>query len=81
MEELFQKLMEAVPWLVYVISGLGTLVVLAQTYIAITPSQKDDKWYAKLEEKALIGSLLKLLVKFAPIQRKRDEAKERSSDK
>lgn len=49
---------------------LGSLVVAGQTYIAVTPSQDDDAWYAKLEAIPLVGGLLKSLAKFAVIQRK-----------
>ena len=53
-----------------VLSALGTLVVLGQTYIFLTPTQDDDAWYAKMEAIPLVGQILKALAKFAPIQRK-----------
>lgn len=49
---------------------LGSLVVAGQAYIAVTPSQDDDAWYAKIEAIPILGDLLKALAKFAVIQRK-----------
>lgn len=58
------------PLVPLVLAGLGGLVVLGQTYVALTPSQNDDAWYAALEAKPFVGPLLKSLKAFAPIQRK-----------
>ncbi len=58
----------------YVLMGLGALVVLGFTYVKATPTEDDDQWLQKLEEKPIISTLLKVLIKFAPIQRK-EEAK------
>jgi len=54
----------------YVLMGLGGLVILGQAYIAATPTDADDKWYAALEKVKVIGWLLKFLKAFSPIQRK-----------
>lgn len=53
-----------------VLAALGALVVLGQAYVALTPSQSDDAFYAKLEAIPLLGAILKALVAFAPIQRR-----------
>ncbi len=70
MEALLAKLIAMHPLIPLVLSALGALVVLGQTYIALTPTQTDDAWYAKLEAKPVIGKILEALKKFAPIQRK-----------
>jgi len=49
---------------------LGGLVVIGQTYVALSPSKNDDAWLAKLEEKPMIGPILKAIRAFAPIQKK-----------
>lgn len=54
----------------HVLMGLGGLVVLGQVIVAITPSKSDDAFLAKLQEKPIIGHLLKALMSFAPIQKK-----------
>lgn len=54
----------------YILMGLGVLVVLGRSYVLATPNKDDDAFYAKLEANAFLGPLLKLLVKFSPVQRK-----------
>ena len=54
----------------YILMALGALVILGRAYIYITPTQDDDKWWASMEEKPVIGMLLKVLVSFSPIGRK-----------
>ena len=49
---------------------LGTLVVLAQVIIPLTPSKADDHAWEKLKGVPVLGSLLAALVKFAVIQKK-----------
>lgn len=63
----------------YVLMGLGALVVMGVAYIKVTPSQDDDMWLQKLEGKAIIGHLLKLLIQFSPIERKEPKAEEKKS--
>lgn len=58
------------PIVAYVLMVLGTIVVLAQVYVAMTPRKDDDAFVAKLESMPVIGHLLRALVKFAPFQRK-----------
>ena len=53
-----------------VLTVLGMLVVLGQAYVAITPTQNDDAWFAKLEAIPLLGAIIKFAASFAPIQRK-----------
>jgi len=63
-------LAERHPIILIILIVLGTLVILAQIYIALTPTKKDDALYAKLESMPVAGALLKALSSFAPIQRK-----------
>jgi hypothetical protein len=58
------------PWVNYVLSGLGSLMILAQTVIAITPSKKDDAWWQE-KQKGVLGKLFKFFTDFAPIQKKK----------
>jgi hypothetical protein len=54
----------------WVLMGLGTLVVLGYAYIKATPTESDDQWLQKFESKAVVGLILKFLVKFSPVARK-----------
>ena len=49
---------------------LGTLVVLGQVVVPLTPSTKDDDAWAKLLAVPVLGKVLLALVAFAPIQKK-----------
>lgn len=75
MNALLVMLAEKYPILGFVFLGLGALVILGQVYVSITPNQKDDAWFAKLESVMLVGSLLRALKSFAPIQRKEIDKK------
>lgn len=81
MEEILNQLLIKIPWLIYLLTGIGALVVIVQAYIAITPTQKDDVWWAKIESIPFIGMLIQFFLRFAPFQRNRGETKERSTDK
>ena len=65
--EMLKGLHPAIP---IALAGLGTLVVLGQTVVLLTPSKADDAWLAKLDSVPLLGSLLKALRSFAPLQKK-----------
>ena len=54
----------------YILMALGGLVVVGRAYVALTPSEEDDKFLKKLEDMPMIGWVLTLLVKFSPVQRK-----------
>lgn len=58
------------PWIALGLKGLGLLVVVGSAWIAITPTQADDAWYARMEAIPFIGQALRFLGAFAPIQRK-----------
>ena len=67
---LLSDLMVKYPQITMVLSALGSLVILGQVYVAITPSKDDDAWYAKLEAIPVLGQLLVVIKSFSPIQRK-----------
>ena len=75
-EQVLQALMAKSDIALYVLSGLGTLVVLGAAYVKLTPSKADDEKLAKIESLPVLGMLLKILVKFSPIARKVEEKKE-----
>lgn len=70
MESVFVMLSGLHPTIPLVLAALGGLVILGQAYVAITPTQSDDAWFAKLEAAPLVGPVLVALKSFAPIQRK-----------
>lgn len=55
---------------IYGLMGLGALVIMGYTYIQMTPSLDDDAWLKKLEDNKIAGYVLRLLVRFSPVQRK-----------
>jgi hypothetical protein len=67
-------LAEKYPTLGIALVVLGLLVVAAQTYVALTPTQDDDAWFAKLEAIPILGHIIIALKAFAPIQRKEPPA-------
>lgn len=50
----------------YVLMGLGSLAILAQVIVAITPTKKDDEFI----NKTVIRKILDVLTLFAPIKKK-----------
>lgn len=75
-EQILQALVAKSNVALYILAGLGTLVVLGAAYVKLTPSKADDEKLAKIEAMPVIGILLQLLVKFSPIARKIEEKKE-----
>lgn len=69
LEEILVALSAMWPGLGYILMALGLLVVVGRIYVSVTPSQEDDEWFARLEEIPVLGALLKILVKFSPVQR------------
>jgi hypothetical protein len=70
MEVILQMIVAKVPVAGAVLMALGGLVVVAQVYIALSPSKDDDALLQKAEGVPVLGALLKALKSFAPIQRK-----------
>lgn len=63
-------LVQKLPFASALLGVLGTLVVVGQIVVALTPSHADDEAWAKIEAAPFVGSLLKALSKFAVIQKK-----------
>lgn len=77
MDQLIEFINANMPgWVMLVLGALGALVVAGSTYVALTPTQDDDKWWAALESKPVIGHIMKFLVRFSPIYRKEKKAEE-----
>jgi|GEM_PF-3332328 len=60
------------PILGILLAFLGGIVVIAQIVIALTPSKDDDAWVAKVWALPLVGKVLLLLERFAPVTKKTD---------
>lgn len=58
------------PVALLVASILGTLVVLGQAIVLLTPSKSDDEAWAKLMAIPVLGPVLSALANFAVIQKK-----------
>lgn len=70
LEILMQTLANKYPWLLLVLSLIGTIVVFATAIIKITPSKKDDEILEGLLGKPLIQKILEVLEKFSLIKLK-----------
>lgn len=53
-----------------VLQVLGGLVVAGYIYVKMSASKSDDALVLKLEGMPVVGSLLKALIAFSPVQRK-----------
>lgn len=54
-----------------ILQCLGALVVVAAAYVQLTPSPKDNELLAKIEAMPVIGAILKTVIRFSPIERKK----------
>jgi hypothetical protein len=70
LEQILNALVSQSDIVLYVLTALGTLVVLGTVYVKLTPTKKDDEQLSKLESSPVLGTILKILVKFSPISRK-----------
>jgi hypothetical protein len=64
-----EDLANTYPWVLLVLSSLGTLVILAQVVVAITPTKKDDIW-VEGAKKNFLWKLVEIISSFAPIKKK-----------
>jgi hypothetical protein len=58
------------PIVFFILSALGSLVVLGQAVVAFTPSKKDDEAWEKLMSHKVLGAVLLGATNFAFIQKK-----------
>jgi hypothetical protein len=74
MEQQVHDFIESLPHAVQlVLMILGTLVVVATAYIKATPTEDDDKWFAKLEAIPVLGPVLQFIGRFSVVTRKEKE--------
>lgn len=57
------------PWVLLVLSALGTIVILAQVVVVLTPTKKDDIW-VEGAKKNFLWKLVDIVSSFAPIKKK-----------
>lgn len=69
MEQILIDLVAKLPWGATALMALGSLVVLGQVVVLVTPSKKDDAIVDDLK-KGIFGKLIDLLAAFAPFQKK-----------
>lgn len=65
-----QPILDKVPFLPYILMGLGSLLVVAQCVVVLTPSKADDAAWDKIESMPIIGSIISWLESFAIIKKK-----------
>ena len=53
-----------------VLSVLGSLIVIAQVVVVLTPSKADDEAWDKIKGLPIIGVIISKLADLAPIQKK-----------
>jgi len=70
LEALLLMLAGQYPWLMLVLAGLGSLVVIAQAIVTLTPSKKDDEALEGLISSGVGSVIYKALTAFAPIKKK-----------
>lgn len=68
--ELVMKLVSLSPVAALIVGILGTLVVIAQVIIPMTPSKSDDAAWDKVKSVPVLGALISALTNFAVIQKK-----------
>ncbi len=64
------KLVGLSPVVALIFGILGTLVVVAQIVVGLTPSKADDDAWDKIKKIPVLGYLLSILTNFAVIQKK-----------
>lgn len=72
MEEVIIRLASSYPLVVTVLTVIGTLYVIIEAIIALTPSKKDDEMLLELEKKGGFQKVKDFLKKFSLIKRKDD---------
>lgn len=65
-----QQFIASNPVLFWIATILGSLIVVASTYVKLTPTTTDDAWWAKLEAIPVVGWIIMLVSKFSVFKRK-----------
>jgi len=73
MEELISKGMNIVatnfPHIGFLFIVLGTIFVIVELFVRLTPKQEDDKWWAGMMD-SYFGKLVRILMSFTPMKKK-----------
>lgn len=69
-EQLVTQLAGQFPWILLALTILGSLVVVGQGIVLITPTKRDDEILNQFEKNAFGGFILTFLKKFAVFQKK-----------
>ncbi len=67
--EVVLKLVSLSPIAALCVGALGTLVVVGQVVVPLTPTKKDDAAWEKIKGYPIVGPILNVLTKFAVIQK------------
>jgi hypothetical protein len=73
MDSIIIALASAHPIVAMILAVLGMLVVLGLAVVAITPSQEDDAFVAKMLAIPVLGQVILALQNFSPIQKRPKE--------
>ena len=68
--DLLNKLVVMWPPAGTILMILGSMLVVAQIIVLMTPSPKDNEFMAKLEVVPVLGGFLRVIRSFAPFQKK-----------
>lgn len=69
LSKIILNIAQASPIAIMILSLLGSMVVLGQTIVLITPTKKDDVFLEK-SRKGILGMFIKLFESFAVIKKK-----------
>lgn len=69
-EQWITQLAGQFPWIMAALTILGSLVVVGQGIVLITPSKRDDEILDQIEKNTIGGYLINFLTKFAVFQKK-----------
>jgi len=61
------------PWVIYILTGLGLLVVIGITIDNLIPDEKDKGFMKFALNIPVLGDLLKALAKFSPLNNRDNE--------
>lgn len=68
--QILTQLSTAAPWIHLTLTALGTLVVIGQVIVPLTPTKKDDEAWDKIRSVPILGSVISALENFAVIRKK-----------
>lgn len=69
-DQVVSFLMGINPWVAMVLVIVGSLIVVAEAVVVITPTLEDDEAWAKIKAIPVLGGFIAAIAKLAPIQKK-----------